>query len=229
MASPKIYIKKVAPIVQKVFNGSGILNSVVIAQMCLESGFGTSELAVKYFNHLGLNNYHDGYLTEDATTVVFTVPQERNGQTIYQKEEMAVFPSIESCVKSLRKWYTRPKYTNLPKLADYKAQAEFLEGRYATSTQYAESLCRLIEQYELTQYDVKVEPSVTYYGVQLGAFSIKENATRFAYNMSIQLKSEKVDVLFRNGYYKVVACLSTNRALVLNKQKELAIGFVGTY
>ena len=228
MASPKTYIKKVAPIVQKTFASSGILNSVVIAQMCLESGYGTSELAVKYFNHLGLNNYHDGYLTDDATSVVFTVPQERNGKTIYQKEEMAVFPSIESCVKSMRKWYNRPKYVSLPQQKGYKAQAEFLEGRYATSSQYAESLCRIIEQYNLTQYDEFVQPSAIVYGVQLGAFTIKDNATRYAYNLSNQY-NEKVDVLYRNGYYKVVMYLSTNRGYVLGKQKELGVGFVATF
>ena len=165
------FIRKIAPMVQEVFCDSrGVNPSVVIAQAILESGYGTSHLAKKN-NIFGLNNYHDGYLV-NAGSIMLEVPQEKDGLVYYQKEEMAKFDNLMDCIKSLKKWYTRPKYIEPLREAGSDSTRQITAIKncgYATDSGYVAKIVRIISDWNLKQYDAV-------YTIQCGAYSIEDNA-----------------------------------------------------
>lgn len=157
--------------VQEVFCDSrGVNPSVVIAQAILESGYGTSKLS-KYNNIFGLNNYNDGYLV-NAGTIVLEVPQEKNGKLYYNYEKMATFDNLLDCIKSLKKWYTRPKYIEPLREAENSSIKQITAIKncgYATDSGYIDKIANIIKRHNLTQYD-------SLYTIQCGAYSIEANA-----------------------------------------------------
>lgn len=180
------FIKKIAPMVQEVFCDSrGVNPSVVIAQAILESGYGTSKLS-KYNNIFGLNNYHDGYLV-NAGSIVLEVPQEKNGLLYYQKEEMATFDNLLDCIKSLKKWYTRPKYIEPLREAgnsSIKQITAIKKCGYATDSGYIDKIVDIIKRHNLTQYD-------SLYTIQCGAYSIEANAIAEVKRLNKLFKTDK--------------------------------------
>lgn len=157
--------------VQEVFcDCRGVNPSVVIAQAILESGYGTSKLS-KYNNIFGLNNYNDGYLV-NAGYVLIEVPQERNGILYYNYEKMATFDNLMDCIKSLKKWYTRPKYIEPLREADSDSTKQITAIKncgYATDSKYVDKIVDIIKRYNLAQYD-------SLYTIQCGAYEIEDNA-----------------------------------------------------
>lgn len=172
--------------VQEVFCDSrGVNPSVVIAQAILESGYGTSKLS-KYNNIFGLNNYHDGYLV-NAGSIVLEVPQEKNGLLYYQKEEMATFDNLLDCIKSLKKWYTRPKYIEPLREAgnsSIKQITAIKKCGYATDSGYIDKIVDIIKRHNLTQYD-------SLYTIQCGAYSIEANAIAEVKRLNKLFKTDK--------------------------------------
>ena len=191
------FIRKIAPMVQEVFcDYRGVNPSVVIAQAILESGYGTSHLAKKN-NIFGLNNYHDGYLV-NAGSIIIEVPQEKDGLVYYQKEEMAIFDNLMDCIKSLKKWYTRPKYIEPLReaRADSTKQITAIKNcGYATDSGYVAKIVRIISDWNLKQYDVL-------YTIQCGAYSIENNAIAEVKRLNKLFKTGKFFVDY-SDYYRV--------------------------
>ena len=191
------FIKKIAPLVQEVFCDSrGVNPSVVIAQAILESGYGTSKLS-KYNNIFGLNNYHDGYLV-NAGSVMVEVPQEKDGLLYYQKEEMATFDNLLDCIKSLKKWYTRPKYINPLREAGNSSIKQITAIKncgYATDSNYINKIVDIIKRHNLTQYDYL-------YTIQCGAYSIEANAIAEVKRLNKLFKTNQFYIDY-SDYYRV--------------------------
>lgn len=180
------FIEKIVPLIQKVFcDNRGVNPSVVIAQAILESGYGTSKLS-KYNNIFGLNNYNDGYLV-NAGYVLIKVPQEKNGKLYYNYEKMATFDNLMDCIKSLKKWYTRPKYIEPLReaRADSTKQITAIKNcGYATDSKYVNKIVDIIKRHNLTQYD-------SLYTIQCGAFSIEANAIAEVKRLNKLFKTDK--------------------------------------
>ena len=191
------FIKKIAPMVQEVFCDSRVVNlSVVIAQAISESGYGTSHLAKKN-NIFGLNNYHDGYLV-NAGSILIEVPQEKDGLVYYQKEEMAKFDNLMDCIKSLKKWYTRPKYIGPLREAGRDSTRQITAIKncgYATDSGYVAKIVRIISDWNLKQYD-------PLYTIQCGAYSIEANAIAEVKRLNKLFKTDKFFVNY-SDYYRV--------------------------
>ena len=183
--------------VQKVFyDCRGVNPSVVIAQAILESGYGTSKLS-KYNNIFGLNNYNDGYLV-NAGYVLIEVPQEKNGILYYNYEKMATFDNLMDCIKSLKKWYTRPKYIEPLREArdDSTKQITAIKNcGYATDSGYVAKIVRIISDWNLKQYD-------SLYTIQCGAYSIEDNAIAEVKRLNKLFKTDKFFVDY-SDYYRV--------------------------
>lgn len=183
--------------VQEVFcDCRGVNPSVVIAQAILESGYGTSKLS-KYNNIFGLNNYNDGYLV-NAGYVLIEVPQEKNGILYYNYEKMATFDNLMDCIKSLKKWYTRPKYIEPLREAgndSTKQIAAIKNCGYATDSKYVDKIVDIIKRYNLTQYD-------SLYTIQCGAYLIENNAIAEVKRLNNSFKTYKFFVDYSN-YYRV--------------------------
>lgn len=191
------FIEKITPLVQKVFCDSrGVNPSVVIAQAILESGYGTSKLS-KYNNIFGLNNYNDGYLV-NAGSVLIEVPQEKDGKLYYNYEKMATFNNLMDCIKSLKKWYTRPKYIEPLREAGTDSTKQITAIKncgYATDSNYINKIIDIINRHNLAQYD-------SLYTIQCGAYSIEVNAIAEVKRLNKLFETDKFFVDYSN-YYRV--------------------------
>lgn len=183
--------------VQEVFcDYRGVNPSVVIAQAILESGYGTSKLS-KYNNIFGLNNYNDGYLV-NAMSVLMEVPQEKNGKLYYNYERMATFDNLLDCIKSLKKWYTRPKYIEPLREAGSDSTKQITAIKncgYATDSGYIDKIVDIIKRHNLTKYDAV-------YTIQCGAYSIEANSIAEVKRLNKLFKTDKFFIDY-SDYYRV--------------------------
>lgn len=169
------FIEKVHKCIGDKCKKSKILESVVIAQAILESGWGTSELYMRANNMFALNNYHDN-VSKIYGDYPLKVPQEVNGKWVYNVEIMAKHKDLAESVEHLMRWYTmRDKYKPIVDCKDYKKVCNFLVGKYATDSKYNTKLINLIEKYNLTKYDTvstntPVNNSNTYTLLQVGRY-----------------------------------------------------------
>lgn len=122
--------------------------SITLSQGILESGAGSSYLATNGNNHFGIKCGSDW-----------------NGDTILKDDDakndcFRKYNSVEDCYNDHSKFLTeKSRYANLFTfdLNDYKKWANGLqESGYATSNSYATKLIKIIEDYELFNYD-KIE------------------------------------------------------------------------
>lgn len=187
--------------VQEVFcDCRGVNPSVVIAQAILESGYGTSKLS-KYNNIFGLNNYNDGYLV-NAGYVLIEVPQEKNGILYYNYEKMATFDNLIDCIKSLKKWYTRPKYIEPLREAGSDSTRQITAIKncgYATDSNYINKIVDIIKRYNLKQYD-------RLYSIQCGAYLVEANAIAEVKRLNKLFKTNK----FYTDYSEYIRVLYDN-------------------
>lgn len=124
----------------------GIPASITLAQGILESGDGTSKLALEANNHFGIKCHEDW-----------------KGKRIYhdddeQGECFRVYKDPDESFRDHSLFLTtRSRYASLFKLkrTDYKGWAHGLKkAGYATNPQYPNLLIKLIEEHQLHQYDL---------------------------------------------------------------------------
>lgn len=148
------FIKVIAPIAQKEDKPYGILPSITIAQACLESDYGQSELAKKYNNLFGVKG------TDPNNTKVLTTKEYVNGQWQVISGRFQVYDTYESAIKAHTMLFVNGttwnhnQYQHVLSAKDYRSQAKALEtDGYATDPGYAEKVIYVIEKYNLNQYD----------------------------------------------------------------------------
>ena len=146
------YINKFKDIAIREMDRAGVPASIKLGQGLLESGGGTSTLAIKANNHFGIK-----------------CGSRWTGRTHYRKDDDRDEKGrlIKSCFRSYRNAEAsyvahseflreNPRYDFLFYLnpRDYRRWAYGLKrAGYATSATYAEKLIRIIETYELNQFD----------------------------------------------------------------------------
>lgn len=139
------YIKKYCQIAVDEMTRTGVPASITLAQGILESGSGTSQLAIKGNNHFGIKCHSDWtggrmYADDDAKNECFRMY--RNASESFRDHS-----------DFLR---NNQRYASLFQLnpKDYKGWAAGLKkAGYATSPTYATRLIEIIENYKLAQYD----------------------------------------------------------------------------
>jgi LysM repeat protein len=139
------YIEQYKDIAIKKMKEYRIPASITLAQGILESGSGNSRLAREANNHFGIKCHKDW-----------------TGKTIYmdddEKDEcFRKYPKAEDSYNDHSLFLTqRGRYSFLfdYKTTDYKSWAHGLKkAGYATNPKYPELLIRLIDKYDLSQYD----------------------------------------------------------------------------
>ncbi len=140
-----IYITKYKQAAINKMNVYKIPASITLAQGILESGAGSSDLAVNANNHFGIKCGSDW-----------------QGET-YRKDDdekdecFRKYNSIDDCFNDHSLFLTsKARYSDLFKLevTDYKEWAQGLQNAgYATNKEYATKLVKIIEDYELNEYD----------------------------------------------------------------------------
>jgi LysM repeat protein len=151
----KTYIDKYKKLAVKEMNRAGIPASIKLAQALLESGAGNSELARKANNHFGIKCHTDWtgktYEVEDDDYDDF-------GNL--EKSCFRKYKNVEDCFIAHSEFLRDPRKANrygfLFKLdiTDYKRWARGLKSSgYATAGNYDNMLIKLIETYELYEFD----------------------------------------------------------------------------
>lgn len=141
------YISTFADLAMKEMVRVGIPASITLAQGCLESNNGNSTLATKGNNHFGIK-CHDW-----------------SGRTIHHDDDhrnecfRAYNSAYESYMDHSQFLTTKTRYAGLFELNphDYRGWAKGLkQAGYATASNYATLLIRIIEENELYRYDLLV-------------------------------------------------------------------------
>lgn len=196
------FIKQIGTLIQKYIKIYKYpFASPIIAQACLESAYGTSELAVNANNFFGIK-YTTASRVPSANGYYVKVGSEQNTDGSYVSSVMkwCKFDSMEDCVKGyfefLNNGYGR--YTNLKSATSAENYIDLIRADgYATSLTYCNNVKNTLKQNNLTKYDTT---TTTYYVVNCGSYSNLANAS----SLSAKLKTsgftsyiKKVDKLYR--------------------------------
>ena len=168
-------IKQVAPIYQEVMKDTGMLASVGLAQFCLESGYGTTDLAKEANNMHGMKcslsgNTWDGSVWDGHSSYGKYSPEVYNGKTVMVYSEFRKYPSIYKSVQDRAAYFigawldaakTRHRYPNVNMIKEAEEQVRLLKaGGYATDPGYVSKLMNIIRRFDLTQYDKGIVPDI---------------------------------------------------------------------
>lgn len=152
------FIAEVAKYVQKYALQYGIkVYSPIIAQACLESAYGTSELAANAHNYFGLKYRKNR--CPSASGIYYKMGSEQNADGTYSSSAMQwmKFDNLEKGVKGYFEFINIANYSNLKGVTDPKTYLENIKkDGYATSLKYVDNLMKVIEKWNLTKYD-KIE------------------------------------------------------------------------
>lgn len=153
------FIKQIAALVQKYAPSYGIkVYSPIIAQACLESAYGTSELAVNACNFFGLK-YRKGRC-KTCIGIYNKVGSEQNADGSYTSSAMqwCKFADMENGVIGYFDFTNISNYASLKGVTDPRKYLENIKAAgYATSLSYVDNVMAVIKNWDLTQYDEKKE------------------------------------------------------------------------
>ena len=198
-------IKRVGALFTADQKKNGILASVLLAQFILESGYGKSELAQNANNIFGMKCSLSGNIWSgsswDGKSKYAKKTQEQNKDGSYDTitADFRKYPCIEDSIADHSAYLLgamngkKLRYDGLKECTDYKRAVQIIrDGGYATSLDYVEKLCSIIEKWKLTDYDAKESGGgevIRWYRVrktwvdsktQKGAYKILDNAKKCA-------------------------------------------------
>ncbi|MBL7817730.1 MAG: LysM peptidoglycan-binding domain-containing protein [Saprospiraceae bacterium] len=152
----KGYIERFKRIAISEMERTGVPASIKLAQGLLESDAGRSVLSSNYNNHFGIKCHSDWqgerYYKEDDDKDPLTGQLIKSCFRVYKNPDES-FVAHSEFLRDPRKVNRYGFLFNLPK-NDYVGWAEGLErAGYATATDYSEKLVKIIEDFQLSQYD----------------------------------------------------------------------------
>jgi LysM repeat protein len=195
------YIQRYQVLAIEEMNRSGIPASITIAQGCLESANGNSELSRKSNNHFGIkckSNWKGKkvYYDDDAKNECF-----RKYKTVE-----------DSYIDHTNFLMNNPRYGSLFKLktTNYKGWAHGLKkAGYATAKDYARKLIRIIEENKLHRLDYKIsfDEIIAYEQKEMGSEGISNSLSINAFQSHKINKRNRVNsVVARKGdSYEIIA------------------------
>jgi len=171
-ASKSDFITKVAWIATELWPDLQILPSVVIAQCCLETGYGLGSDAVELVernNLLGMksdliNSTWSTFSTWNGESFVKVTPEVVNGKTIYINDSFRAYPDYRTCIEDYEQFLRNVKngagykYRVIVGMTDPEQVITAIsKGGYATDPSYIAKVMKLIRENDLTKYDPKTE------------------------------------------------------------------------
>ena len=146
---------------------SGILASITIAQAILESGYGTTDLAVNANNLFGMkcmlskNDWPGSTWDGVSKYTKETKEQDASGNETTVTADFRKYPNIQASVGDHSAYLlgakngSKLRYEGLTKAKTYQEQITIIKnGGYATDVKYIDKICDIIERWNLTKYDV---------------------------------------------------------------------------
>lgn len=168
-ASKSDFIKKVAGICTELWPDLQILPSVVIAQCCLETGYGLGSDAaelVERNNLLGMksdliNSTWSTFSTWNGESFIKRTPEVYGGKTVYIDDSFRVYTDYKNCIEDYEQFLRNVKngngykYRHVVGMTDpEKVITAISQGGYATDPSYIIKVMRVIRENNLTQYDL---------------------------------------------------------------------------
>ena len=159
--------QKAAKILELVHSAddSGILWSVTAAQMILESGYISTDLAINAANCFGMKASLSGNTWKTvwdgkSTYTKQTAEQTTAGKVYYVTAAFRKYPRIEDSIKDHSLYLlgamngNKLRYAGLLDCKDYKSAITLIRNSgYATDVNYISKICNIIERYDLDKYD----------------------------------------------------------------------------
>ena len=152
LTQTEVFISQIGETARQLGQENDLYASVMIAQAILESNSGRSALsAAPHHNLFGIKGQYAGQSAKMAT-----LEDDGQGNTYNVNAEFRSYPSY---VESLQDYvailkHSRYTYAWKSNTTSYMNATAALTGVYATDTSYNVKLNNLIQQYNLTQYDV---------------------------------------------------------------------------
>jgi len=211
---------------------SGIFYSVTAAQGILESGYVKTELARKANNCFGMKvnlsgNTWEGSTWDGTSKVNILTWEVYNGKSVQVHADFRKYKTVEDSIKDHSAYLlgamngSKKRYEGLLNAKTAKDAITIIKnGGYATDPNYISKILKLIDRFNLDQYDseitgvVKKEeapaPAKTYYRVQVGRFKSLALAKGWAATVT-DITRMQCSVEIYEDDYQVVCGSFTNK------------------
>lgn len=160
-AEARAFIEKVAPVIVKYAKKYGFkVASPIIAQACLESGYGASALAKVDANGVGYNMFgmKAGSSWTGKIRRMQTQEQKADGSYITIYSNFRAYSSLDEGIDGYFKFITG--YSRYKKALTADTPRAYLQAikdaGYATSLKYVDNNMRVVDTWNLTQYDAEL-------------------------------------------------------------------------
>lgn len=214
------FINKIVPLIQaeNEKRGNPLFSSVVIAQACLETGYGKSEIMMKANAIFGIKAFESwkGKTYSARTREVY------ENNPIYINDTFRAYNSLEESIsdyfdlitKSQR--YRRAMTTETP----LGCIEEIKKGGYATDPEYVKLVMNIIEKYNLQDFDKHIHEENKMYkigqnytlqvnlNVRNGAGIFNRKLNKLELTKNAQIHSDVFGVLKKGT---IVTCLETKK------------------
>ena len=154
-AEQESFINEIAPLIQREGKARGYtIVSTVIAQACIESRWGLSDLA-KYHNYFGMKC---GSKWKGAFVTMNTKEEYTQGQLTTIRDSFRAYNNMSDGVKGYYEFISSTRYANLKLASTPRQYAEYLKSDgYATSSTYVNTLVNTVNAHDLARFDVPME------------------------------------------------------------------------
>lgn len=151
-AAQKLFINEIAEIIQEEAKARGYkLCSPIIAQACLESNYGVSQLASRWHNYFGMKC---GSSWKGKSINLVTKEEYTQGTLTTIRDNFRVYDSMESGVKGYFDFIGTKRYENLKSATTPKEYLTKIKNDgYATSSSYVQSNLNVINRHDLQRFD----------------------------------------------------------------------------
>lgn len=150
-AQQKEFINSIGYIIQEEAKARGYhVCSPIIAQACLESNYGVSQLSSRWHNYFGMKCGS----AWKGQSVNLATKEEYNSQLVNIRDNFRVYSSMEEGVKGYFDFIGTKRYANLKNATTPKEYLEFIKrDGYATSSSYINSCMAVISRHDLERFD----------------------------------------------------------------------------
>lgn len=158
-AQAKQFIETIGPIIQEEAKARGYrVCSAVIAQACIESGYNTSLLSMKYHNYFGMKCGSSW----KGPSVNMATKEEYNSQLVSIRDNFRCYSDMIEGVKGYFDFISTNRYANLKGASTAKEYLELIKkDGYATSSSYVNTCMNVVNRYNLESFDTGVYKSIT--------------------------------------------------------------------
>ena len=151
-AQAKQFIETIGPIIQEEAKARGYkVCSAIISQACIESGYNTSLLSMKYHNYFGMKCGSSW----KGPSVNMSTKEEYNSQLVSIRDNFRVYSDMIAGVKGYFDFINTNRYANLKSAETAEEYLKRIKADgYATSSSYVTTCMNVVNRYELeTKFD----------------------------------------------------------------------------